>query len=290
MDRPADAGSSWRNAEAELRTAYAFILTATEGPAGDQADAQVQAQAAAFAELLHNTAAAAPRQLRADLRAAAASFNRANRSAIRAEHRTADALRQAGKALLTMPSDKGGDVITGALISAVFLLIALSEWHAQRGHEQQAAAARQSLAHLQAAYQQSARPHLAQLAARTPSPEEKARLTAVVEAAVPEHAQKILADPACPALFTALAQAESAGTPPRQVLTDLAGQRELDTADHPAEVLVWRLRAATADRDTQRVRAANARSTTRRTATPATPANAPSTPRQPLTDERRRSR
>ena len=290
VNRPADAGSSWRNAEAELRTAYAFVLTAGEATAGQEADTQVQAQAAAFAELLHNTAASAPRQLRAELRAAAAAFNRANRSAIRAEHRTADALRQAGSALLTVSDSKDGDAITGALISAVFLLIALGEWHAQRGHEQQAAAARQSLAHLQAAYQQSARPHLAQLADRTPSREEKTRLTAVVEAAIPDHAHKILADPACPALFTALAQAESAGTPPRQVLTDLAGQRELDTADHPAEVLVWRLRAATADRDTQRARAANARSTTRRTATPATPASAPPTTRQPTADERRRSR
>ena len=290
VDRSADAGSSWRNAEAGLRTAYAFVLTAGEATAGQEADTQVQAQAAAFAELLHNTAASAPRQLRAELRAAAAAFNRANRSAIRAEHRTADALRQAGRALLTVPDSKDGDAITGALISAVFLLIALGEWHAQRGHEQQAAAARQSLAHLQAAYQQSARPHLAQLADRTPSREEKTRLTAAVEAAIPDHAHKILAAPACPALFTALAQAESAGTPPRQVLTDLAGQRELDTADHPAEVLVWRLRAATADRDTQRARAANARSTTRRTATPATPASAPPTTRQPTADERRRSR
>ncbi|WP_042404962.1 relaxase/mobilization nuclease domain-containing protein [Streptacidiphilus carbonis] len=289
-DRSADAGGSWRHAEAELRSAYAFVLTATEGTAGEEADAQVQAQAAAFAELLHNTAAAAPRQLRAELRAAAAAFNRANRSAIRAEHRTADALRQAGRALLTVPGSKDGDIITGVLISAVFLLIALSEWHTQRGHEQQAAAARQSLAHLQAAYQQSARPRLAQLADRTPSREEKARLTAAVEAAIPEHAQKILADPACPALLTALAQAESAGTPPRQALADLAGQRELGTADRPAEVLVWRLRATAAGRDVNRARAAGARSTTRRTTTPANPVGTPPTPRQPVTDERRRSR
>ncbi|MEY9955313.1 mobilization protein [Streptacidiphilus sp. MAP5-52] len=290
MDRSADAGSSWRNAEAELRTAYAFVLTVSEGTAGEGADAQVQAQAAAFAELLHNTAAAAPHLLRAELRAAAAAFNRANRSAIRAEHRTADALRQAGRALLTVSGSKDGDVITGALISAVFLLIALSEWHAQRGHEQQAAAGRQSLAHLQAAYQQSARPHLAQLADRTPSREEKIRLTAAVEATIPDHAHKILADPACPALFTALAQAESAGTPPRRALADLAGQRELHTADRHAEVLVWRLRGAAADRDIKRARAAGARSTTRRTPTPSNPATAPTRPRQPVTDPHRRMR
>jgi hypothetical protein len=291
MDRSTDAGSSWRFADTQLRTAYALVLSATgDEPVGEQTDAQVQGQAAAFAELLHNTAVAAPHLLRAELRAAAAAFNRANRSAIRAEHRTADALRQAGRALLTVPGSKDGDVVTGALLSAVFLLIALSQWHTQRGHEQQAAAARQSLGHLQAAYQQSARPHLAQLAERTPSPAEKNRLTAAVEAAIPDHAQKILADPACPALFTALAKAESAGTSPRQALTDLAGQRELDTADRPAEVLVWRLRGAATDRDIKRARAAGARSATRRAATPPNPPAPPTTPRPPVTDQPRRTR
>ncbi|MHA6762001.1 relaxase/mobilization nuclease domain-containing protein [Streptacidiphilus sp. PAMC 29251] len=290
MARQADPGSSWRRAEAELRTTYAFLLTTDDGSAPEGFDAQVQAQAAAFAELLHNTAAAAPRQLRADLRAAATALNRANRSTIRAEHRAANALRQAGKALLTAPGGKDGDLVTAALLSAVFLLIALGEWHAQHGHQQQAAAARQSLVHLQAAYHQAARPQLARLTDRTPSPKEKIRLTAAVEAAIPHHAHKILADPACPALFTALAQAESAGTPPRQALANLAGQRELDTADHPAEVLLWRLRGATDDRVSQRARVAGSRTTIRRaTTTPAAPGT-PTTPRQPVTDQRLRSR
>ncbi|MEU6174020.1 mobilization protein [Streptantibioticus parmotrematis] len=256
----AEPGDSWRHADGELRTAYMLVTRANGGTAGGEADAHVQAQAAAFGELLHNTAVSAPRQLRAELRAAAAAFNRANRSSIRAEHRVAGALRQAGKTLLTAPSGKDGDFIAAALVSAVLLLIALTEWHAQRGHEQQAAAAQQSLVHLRTAQQQAARPALAQLAARAPSPQTQDRLAAAVQATIPEHAHRIRADPAWPALATALAQAESAGTPPRQALADLSGQRELGTADRPAEVLVWRLRNATAERVSQRARSAATRS------------------------------
>jgi hypothetical protein len=249
-----DTGSSWRQADKELRTAYALVVTASGETAEGEVEARVQAHAAAFAELLHNTAVAAPRQLRAELRAAASAFNRANRSAIRAEHRAADALRQAGKTLLTSSTGKDG-------VSAVFLLIALAEWHAQRGHEQQAAAAQQSLVHLQAAQQQAARPAIAQLSARAPSPQAQDRLADAVRVTIPEHAHRILADPAWPALATALSQAESAGISPRRALADLSGQRELDTADCPAEVLVWRLRNATAERVSKRGRSATARST-----------------------------
>ncbi|MFJ2296184.1 relaxase/mobilization nuclease domain-containing protein [Streptomyces sp. NPDC087894] len=255
-----DAGASWRQADGELRAAYMLVTGTTSGAAADKADAEVQAQAAAFAELLHNTAVSAPRQLRAEMQAAAIAFNRANRSAIRADHRAADALRQAGKTLLSSPTGRDGDFVAAALTSAVFLLIALVEWHAQRGHAQQAAAAQQSLVHLRAAQQHAARPALAQLAARAPSPQAQDRLAAAVRATIPDHAHRILADPAWPALSTALAQAESAGNPPRRALANLSEQRELDTADRPAEVLVWRLRNATAGQVSQRARSAASRS------------------------------
>jgi hypothetical protein len=277
-DRQTDTGSSWWHADTELRSAYAFVITATDGTAAEEADAEVQAKAAAFSELLHNTAAAAPRQLRMELRAAAIAFDRANRSVIRAEHRAADALRQAGKTLLTVPGSEAGDVVAAALVSAVFLLIALGEWHTQRGHEQQAEAAQQALVHLRAAQHQAAHPALAQLAARAPSPQAQDRLAAAVQAAIPEHAQRILADPTWPALATALAQAESTGTPPRRALADLAEQRELDTADRPAEVLVWRLQHTTADRIAHRARAA-----TSRTRRPAALAFPPTTDTRPNT-------
>ncbi|MEV6590966.1 relaxase/mobilization nuclease domain-containing protein [Streptomyces acidicola] len=274
-------GDAWRRAETELRTTYTYLLEREDGQDLGSFDGQIQAQAAAFAELLHNTAAAAPKAARAELRAAAAAFDRANRSAIRAEHQSAHALRQAGKELIrTLGGGEDGSAVAALLATAVYVLIALDHWHQQRGHEQQAAAARQSLTHLHAAYQRTTRPVLVHLAERTPGPDETRRLAAAVQAAVPEHAQRILTDPAWPALATALAQAESAGTPPRPALTAAAGQRELDSADHPAQVLIWRLRSNTANQASARTRAANAR--TRRAPTANTkPAPAPTAIRQP---------
>nr|WP_308042244.1 mobilization protein [Streptomyces sp. 8L] len=229
------SGEAWRRAEAELRTTYAFLH---DEPAGEEADARVQAQAAAFAELLHNTAATAPKTLRTELHTAAVAFDRANRSAIRADHQSAYALRQAGKELIRGLGGKDGDAVTTLLSTAVFVAIALARWHEQHGHQQQAAAAQQTLVYLRTAYQHAARPTLAHLAERTPGPDEARRLAATVQAAVPDHAERILTE-----------------------------QRELDTADHPAEVLIWRLRTNTTDRINQRTRAAQTRSTRRHTPT-----------------------
>ncbi|KUO19855.1 relaxase/mobilization nuclease domain-containing protein [Streptomyces dysideae] len=279
---------AWRRAETELRTTYTFFLEQQDEQDPESFDRQAQAQAAAFAELLHNAAATAPKAARAELRAAAVAFDRANRSAIRAEHQSAHALRQAGKELIrALGGGEDGSAVAALLATAVYVLIALDHWHQQRGHEQQAAATRQSLTHLHAAYQRTAQPVLAHLAERTPGPDETRRLAAAVQAVVPEHAQRILTDPAWPALATALAQAESAGTPPRPALTAAAGQRELDSADHPAQVLIWRLRSDTANQANARTRAATAR--TRRATTVTTkPTPAPTAVQQPDHSTRRK--
>ena len=43
VDRRADASSSWRYADTQLRTAYALVISSTgDESAGEQADAQVQ--------------------------------------------------------------------------------------------------------------------------------------------------------------------------------------------------------------------------------------------------------
>ncbi len=220
----------------------------------------VQAQAAAFSELLHNTAATAPAHIRAELRAAASAFNRANRSAIRAEHQSAAALRTAAKELLhTLGSDKDGGGAAALLSTAVSVLILLARWNETRGHQQQAAAAHRTLVHLQTAYRQAAEPVLTHLASRTPSPQTAQRYAKVLRVAVPDHATRILDDPAWPALATTLAKAESAGQDPRHLLAAIARQRELDTADHPAEVLNWRIQHQTTEQRAARVRAATAR-------------------------------
>ncbi|MER7670664.1 mobilization protein [Kitasatospora sp. NPDC096128] len=252
----------WRQAETTLRNTASFAFQGQHHPDAPDSDTVVQAQAAAFGELLHTAALTAPTHIRAELRAAATEFNRASRSRIRAEHQQAAALRSAAKELLdTAGSGEDGATAAALLSTAVFVLIAIARWHEAHGHRQQAAAAQQSLVHLRTAYRQTAEPVIADLTRRTPTPKTTDRLAAQVQAAVPEHAQRILADRSWPALATALAQAESAGQPPHRALTEAAQQRELTTADRPAEVLLWRLRNATADRIDQRAQAAQARTT-----------------------------
>ncbi|MFD0571371.1 hypothetical protein ACFQ0T_21935 [Kitasatospora gansuensis] len=130
---------------------------------------------------------------------------------------------------------------------------------------------------------------MADLTRRTPTPATTDRLAAHVHAAVPDHAQRILADPSWPALATALAQAETSGQPPHRALAEAARQRELTTADRPAEVLLWRLRNATTDRLDQRAHIALTRTGSHTPTAPATatPTTAPTGP-QPAHDHTRR--
>ncbi|HEY5834263.1 relaxase/mobilization nuclease domain-containing protein [Streptomyces sp.] len=248
--------SPWHQADTVLRDLHISLLD-QEAEGSQDRDEVVQAQAAAFSELLHNAAATAPAHIRAELRAAATSFNRANRSAIRAEHQSAAALRTAAKELLhTLGSDKDGGAAAALLSTAVLTLIALARWNEARGLQQQAAAAHQTLFHLKTAYRQAAEPVLADLASRTPSPQTAQRYATDLRAAVPDHTTRILADPSWPALATTLAKAESAGQNPRHLLAEIARERELDTADHPAEVLNWGIQHRTTEHHAARVRAA----------------------------------
>jgi hypothetical protein len=249
----------WHHADTALRDLHKSLLD-QEAESGQGRDSAVQAQAAAFSELLHNAAATAPAPIRAELRAAATAFNRANRSAIRAEHRSAAALRTVANELLhILGSEEEGSGAAALLSTAVSVAILLARWNETRDHQQQAAAARQTLTHLRTAYQQAAGPVLADLASRTPSPQAAERYATTLHAALPDHAARIMADPSWPALATALAKSESAGQNPRHLLTEIAGQRELDTADHPAEVIIWRLQHQTTELRAARVRAATAR-------------------------------
>jgi hypothetical protein len=170
------------------------------------------------------------------------AFNRARRSAIRADHEAATALRKAAKELAYASGEPGGLAIA-LLFATVHLARAAAKWHEQRGHEQQAAAAEEAFRHLQAGYQQAAAPVLADLARRAPRAATARRFEQDVRAALPDHADRILADPAWIALTTTLAHAETAGHNPRRLLAEVGTQRELDSAEHPAEVLNWRITA-----------------------------------------------
>ncbi|NJP43241.1 relaxase/mobilization nuclease domain-containing protein [Actinacidiphila epipremni] len=240
---------SWQHADTALRHA-AQTLDSDD-------DAAAQAHLAAYSTMLHNTALNAPPAYRAELRAAATAFNRARRSAIRADHQKATALRQAAKDLTYASHDAGG-LPVAVIATLVHLAVAATRWYEQRGYQQQAAAAHRTLTHLHAGYRHAAAPVLADLARRTPHPQTTQRLEAAVRQAVPQHADRILTDPTWPALATTLAQAETAGHHLPTLLHQTATERELHTAHSPAETLTWRITTTPNHRAT----AARARTTT----------------------------
>ncbi|MDW4907548.1 mobilization protein [Streptomyces sp. ADMS] len=262
-DRPqqvADPTETWHRAETAIRQAHAFL--------DSDDDAAAQGHLDAFGDTLHNLALATHGAHRAELHAAARAFNRARRSAIRADHRAATYLREAAKELAYATHDPGGLAIA-LIFAALHLARAAAKWHEQRGHEQQAVAAEEAFRHLQAGYQQAAQPVLADLTRRAPRATTINRFEQDLRAALPDHAARVLADPTWPALTTTLARAETAGHNPRRLLTEVAAQRELDTAENPAEVLNWRITA----QPNRRTQAARRHST--RTGTPVTPALQP---------------
>jgi hypothetical protein len=82
-----------------------------------------------------------------------------------------------------------------------------------------------------------------------------------IRAALPDHAEQILTDPAWPTLAAALTQAETAGHDPRQLLQHAARQRALDDARSTARTLAWRIqRLGTRPAPSEEARAAQARS------------------------------
>nr|WP_237555219.1 relaxase/mobilization nuclease domain-containing protein [Streptomyces sp. SID4948] len=200
-----------------------------------------QAQIAALGELIEATAQTAPAELRAELKAASRAFARAQRSQIRAEHSAAAGLRTAARDLVNAGTGNDGSALAVLIAALIWSAILADRWHQARGHAQQAAAARQAVQYLEAAYDQAAAPQLAALTRRQPNPDTRATLAHDVQAAVPDHATRILADPNWPALATVLADAEAGGHQPVQLLKEAAEQRELHSARNPARVLVGRI-------------------------------------------------
>ncbi|MEH0549651.1 relaxase/mobilization nuclease domain-containing protein [Streptomyces sp. B21-101] len=279
-DRPryvADPAEPWRHSTTAIHTAHSVL------DSGD--DAAAQGYLAAFGDALYNIASATTSPHRAELRAAAMAFNRARRSATRADHQAATALRKAAKELAYASSEPGGLAIA-LLFATVHLARAAAKWHEQRGHEQQAAAAEEAFHHLQAGYQQAAPLVLADLARRAPRAATARRFEQDVRAALPDHADRILTDPAWAALTTTLAHTETAGHNPRRLLAEMGAQWELDSAERPAEVLNWRITA----QPNRRTQAARRRSTISGTSSMSATPHPPATPVATRPEERSRHR
>jgi hypothetical protein len=229
-------GTPWQHATEALDT-FSYEISGT----GEGADARGQAQIAALGELIEATAQAALAELRSQLRTAARAFAHAQRSQIRAEHHTATALRTAARDLVNAGTGKDGSPLAVLLSALIWSAILTERWHTARNHAQQAAAAHQTVQHLQAAYDQAATSQLAALAQRQPNPDTRATLANDVRAAIPDHATRVLADPDWPALATILADAEAGGHQPARLLKEAAEQCELHTARQPARVLLGRI-------------------------------------------------
>ncbi|WP_030886435.1 relaxase/mobilization nuclease domain-containing protein [Streptomyces sp. NRRL F-5053] len=252
-------------------------------------DAAAQAHLAAFGEALDALPLLAPTGVRPQLRQAAEEFERATRSRIQAEHQHARALRGAVRAMLREPAPKDGALLAMFLDAAILVVIAAARWHQLRHHDQQVAAAHQTLVYLQAAYEQAAVAPLAVLAQRRPPQQVVERHILIIRQAVPDHAEQVLEDPAFDALATVLADAEKAGHDPKQLLEQAADQRALDDARRPARVLTWRVeRLSARSAPSTRARAAQARSAARHPSTPIqSPSITPATQPQPPQTRRR---
>ncbi|WP_411144917.1 relaxase/mobilization nuclease domain-containing protein [Streptomyces sp. x-80] len=204
-------------------------------------DTHNQARITALGELIEATAQTAPVHLRVELRVASKAFARAQRSQIRAENQAARTLRQAARDIAHTATGPDDSALATLLAALVWATIVAARWHEAKNHAHQAEAARQAVHHLQTAADHALAPVVDSLAARQPSDQARRTLAHDVRAAVPEHADRILTDPAWPALATVLADAEAGGHKPRQLLKEAAARRELTTARQPARVLITRI-------------------------------------------------
>ncbi|AYN40158.1 mobilization protein [Streptomyces dangxiongensis] len=227
-------------------------------------DTHAQAHITALGELIEATAQKAPADFHAELRAASRAFARAQRSQIRAENQAAHTLRKAARDIAHTATGPDGSALAALLSALVWATIVAARWHEAKGHAHQLEAARQTLYHLRAAADHALVPVLGSLAVRQPSDQARRTLAHDVRAAIPDHADRVLTDPAWPALATVLADAEAGGHKPHQLLKEAAAQRELTTARQPARVLITRIQHTSRNpAPNPRAEAARRRTTTR---------------------------
>ncbi|WP_435127755.1 relaxase/mobilization nuclease domain-containing protein [Actinacidiphila sp. bgisy144] len=253
----------------------------------DEHNPQVQAQISALGELIEATAQMAPADLSSDLRAASRTFARAQRSQVRAEQAAAHTLHTAARDIVHTATGPNSSALAALTATLVWAVILAARWHDANCHAQQAAAARQTVQHLQAAADTALNPTLTHLTTRQPAPHHQRTLATDVRVSLPDHADRILADPAWPALATVLTDAEAKGHQPGRLLAEAAAQRELTTARQPARVLITRIQH-TARNPAPNRRAEAARLRSQLTAAP--PQAAAGTPPRTPTTETHRTR
>ncbi|MFC7973975.1 relaxase/mobilization nuclease domain-containing protein [Streptomyces cinereoruber] len=211
-------------------------------------DGVIAAQIAATGELLDALAQTSAAHTRHELQAAATVFERASRSHVRASRGHDHALRRAARDLVhsgpALGRGEDGATTAMAIDMLFFLITAAAHWHSRKQHAQQAEAAHRAAAHLRAAYPAAADRSMALLHQQGSrlAPSWQHHHATAVRQALPELADRILTEPGWPALAATLHEARTTGHDPAALLTRAAARRELDTAEHVSDVLVWRLR------------------------------------------------
>ncbi|MET8325173.1 mobilization protein [Streptomyces sp. NPDC005181] len=214
----------------------------------DSNDEDAAAQLVGVGELLDAVAQTSPAATRAELGAAARSFERATRSHVRAERADTRSIRSAARGIIQAGGalGRGEDGGTTAMLVSTLVLVALAaaRWHSARGHAQQAEASRQTAEHLRAAYRQAATAPMQALRDHGRALPESERRTyeTTIRAVLPASGIRAYAETNTDALAATLAQAEQAGHDPKVLLQEAIEMRELDTAEDVNDVLVWRLR------------------------------------------------
>ncbi|MFF0136470.1 relaxase/mobilization nuclease domain-containing protein [Streptomyces sp. NPDC005227] len=243
----ADSGrSDWSRPARGRRTATGIAERVATLLDSDDDDAA--AQLIGVGELLDAIAQTSPAVTRAELGAAARSFERATRSHVRAERADTRAIRSAARGIIQAGGalGRGEDGGTTAMLVSTLVLVALAaaRWHSARGHAQQAEASRQTAEHLRAAYGQAADAPIQALREQGRALPEAQRRTyeTTIRAALPDSGLRAAAETNTDALAATLAQAEQTGHNPKALLQEAIEMRELDTAEDVNDVLVWRVR------------------------------------------------
>ncbi|MFI2077671.1 mobilization protein [Streptomyces triculaminicus] len=259
---PAFDGGVMPRTQAEAWAAGTDLITRATHVLAQAGDAVGAGAVAALGDLLTAYAAHAPLYIRDEIQAAAAAFERAGRAPA-AERISSDARQylQAAAQYLALGSAlvaSGGEgAVAAALLAALVLaVLAAYRWHQARDFVMQARAAETAGQYLRAAEEvtrgASTSPRLgpAHQQKTEPAPDEgahrargsaTARHEAAVRAVLPALADQIVTDQAWPALGAMLDKASEAGYEPAVMLAQVAGHRELGTADSVAQVLAWRL-------------------------------------------------
>jgi hypothetical protein len=293
-DEPSPAIAQARSARPALQQAGRLADQALDSftapnPGEEESDGEVwQVRAAGFGEVLDAFAQTHRGSQRAQIAAAAKAYGQAAYIHERAAEQEMRALRSMARTVLAGGPSHGaleGDAIAAFLDVLILIAVALHHSHRAAGHTQQARIAQATADQLRTAYAQTAAKPLAALKAqgeRLP-PMIRDQAAAAVHQALPANlAVRVLGGKDWPALAATLTQAGQFGHSPTGLLQQALGAREMDSADNPAAVLLWRIRRTTD------LPATTPRTTPRKTTVSVTPAARPTVPPAPSAASRRR--